>query len=118
MRYVALDGDQIGRRLELLILQDDDDAAAALSAAVKAAVGDAATQLANLGFEIVFAGGDSVLAKTPEFADISTLRLQYESLSFSVGTGASPSEALISLMQAKIGKHPTCGPTANERVCQ
>lgn len=104
--YIALDGDQIGRRLELLLFADDDERVAAFSTAISTAVRALATQLEDMGLEIVFSGGDSVLAKGNAEIDLALIQLQHDEISFSLGIGETPSKALLSLKSAKLGDGP------------
>lgn len=97
-----MDGDQIGQRLELLMLSNDCHQAAALSRRVSSAIKQALTVLRRLGCNIIFAGGDNVLAQSDKKIDVARLPSEYDGITFSIGIGRTPQEALISLKHAKV----------------
>jgi len=99
--YYSFDGDQVGRRIQTLILENDVPALVRLSRTVTACVADLGEALSGLGCEVLFAAGDSVMAIGPADLPVHRLPLQVDGLTFSVGIGATPREALIALARAK-----------------
>lgn len=116
--FVYLDGDDVGARIELLLLKDDADGAAAISRAVVQAIGDAADRIQALWMGTVhFAAGDELLASVSgplTASDLDGIRHRFEErtgLTISCGVGSSPAEAARMLHLAKLeGKNRTVGP--------
>lgn len=100
--YYAIDGDNIGRRLEHLIITNDEAGAARFSREVDAALLLLAHQLGMKGAAIIFAGGDNLLAKTDAWIDPSYLPMHHGRLTFSLGIGRSPVTAMLALKRAKV----------------
>lgn len=99
---VSVDGDDIGREIERALLKGDVDAAVSTSRNVAGALDRLAGRLRTEGFEVLFASGDSLLARGPArpltwlVAHLADLEV-----SFSGGLGDSPSLAHLALRAAK-----------------
>lgn len=108
MEFLLCDGDKIGDRLELLLLDHLLHEAAAFSTAVSEGTKVVADALRSKGDEVIFAGGDEVLASSAVgFPDdfLEELRKIFRArtgCSMSMGVGISPSQALASLHRAKL----------------
>lgn len=100
--YHSFDGDQIGRKLELLILEDRADEIVSFAREVNAAVSKLRTSLEMMGCTVLFASGDSVLAYSESPIDIDSVPRRFGTVTFSGGSGSSPKEALIALERAKL----------------
>jgi hypothetical protein len=107
--FYIYDGDQVGRRLEYLLLLNDEQAAAKFSQEVRQALASLVAELKERGCEIVFSGGDEVLARSEALIEINDISRQRNSIAFSLGIGKSPREALLSLMKAKALGSGLCG---------
>lgn len=99
--YYSFDGDQVGRRIQTMILENDVPSLLELSRTVSACVTELHDQLVRLGCDVLFAAGDSVMAVGPAGLPIEDLPLKVNGLTFSVGIGSTPREALIALARAK-----------------
>jgi len=99
--YYAIDGDDIGRRLESLVLSEDTAAVRAFSRVVEAAIGRIREHLLAHGCSIILCAGDSILAEAPCILPPSATPTSLDGLSFSIGAGRSPGEALLALKRAK-----------------
>ena len=100
--YYAVDGDNIGRRLEHFIITNDEDGVANFSREVEAALMIMAHSLGALGAVIIFAGGDNLLAKTAEWIQPEVLPMVSGTVTFSLGIGRSPLAAMLALKRAKV----------------
>lgn len=100
--YYAFDGDQVGRKLQIRIMKNDIVGAGLLSASVSEAVNTISRRLETLGCEIIFSGGDSVLATSESRINTNLLDNKNNNMTFSVGIGNSPRNSLIALSSAKL----------------
>jgi hypothetical protein len=100
--YVAIDGDDIGRRLEQLIAEGDDAAVAAYSRHVSSRL-SALAFLAEKAGNLVYCAGDSLLARVRReaAAALCELALADEVVRFSGGIGQRMVEAMLSMRLAK-----------------
>ncbi|WP_156825309.1 mCpol domain-containing protein [Elioraea tepidiphila] len=108
--YYSFDGDQIGRRIQTLILENAAQEAAVFSRNVSEAIELLTKELQCLGCQVLFAAGDSVMAVGPPGIPIERLLSPRRGISFSVGIGKTPRDALVALSRAKIngGGHVVC----------
>lgn len=103
--YYAIDGDDIGKKLEEYALKNDIQSIRELSATVKESLSKIREHLSSNGGEIIFCEGDSLLAFSKEEINISIDILIEESISFSAGIGKTTAMALLALKKAKgLGK--------------
>lgn len=99
--YYSFDGDQVGRRIQTMILENDTSGVREFSRVVTACVTNLRDRLVGLGCEVLFAAGDSVMVIGPPNLPIEVLPVRVNGLTFSVGIGTTPREALIALARAK-----------------
>jgi hypothetical protein len=103
--YYAIDGDDIGKMLEKYILLNDIDGVKRLSGYVDNFLKSLEDYFVAEGADIVFSGGDSLLACSDMYIDISIEKINFGEISFSIGVGCSPSTSLLALKKAKgLGK--------------
>ena len=100
--YYAVDGDNIGRRLEYLIITNDEAGAARFSREIEAALLLIAYHLGQKGAKIIFAGGDNLLARTEDWIEPKTIPMHHGEITFSLGIGRSPLSAMLALKRAKV----------------
>lgn len=104
MRYVGIDGDNIGNKLELCLLENNEIGVKLLSREVEGILLNFSQQLSALGMEIIFCSGDSLLCKG-ESINLSYLsklvKIEKNSIKFSVGVGYTVKDAYIALKYAK-----------------
>jgi hypothetical protein len=105
MRYVGIDGDDVGAKLELFLLQNDEDGIKSLSNSIDATISGLASKALELKIEIIFFAGDSLLCKGEESRLDELLTFLYElqpkRVSFSAGIGVNLKDAYIALKFAK-----------------
>lgn len=116
--YIAIDGDDIGDRIEYFILYNQPSKLARFTSAFQVAFDNLERDVCSqLGASIVFAGGDSMLVTVSTEVDVkqvmSALALSFAdatSCTLSVGVGPTPRDALIALKMAKVsGKNRIVG---------
>lgn len=100
--YYSFDGDQVGRRLQALILENDLEGIANFSRIAAAALTSLTQALERAGAHMVFSAGDSIMAWSSSELDLTSLPLRSNGIRFSVGVGDSPREALVGLTKSKI----------------
>ncbi len=100
--YFAIDGDRVGSKIELYLLQNDEQGLASFSARLTAAIDSAARSLEERGCTIIFVGGDSILAKAPaSVLDRVEVLPQMPGITFSRGIGNTCRDAYLALKYAK-----------------
>lgn len=103
--YYAIDGDDIGARLEKHALLNEIQEIQNLSNSIYQYLDEIRNYLEDNSATIVFCGGDSLLAISEELINISIDNLVFEEISFSVGIGSSCCNATLALKKAKgLGK--------------
>ncbi|MGH9828469.1 MAG: mCpol domain-containing protein, partial [Blastocatellia bacterium] len=116
--YLHLDGDDVGSRLELLLLDGRLDKAATLSSKVTRAMQALRVGLEEIdGLEVRLFGGDDLIATCPSGAvtpgKLQELRRAFKrtcGITLSSGAGPSVQEALSNLRRAKLsGKNRSVG---------
>ncbi len=102
--FVALDGDQVGRRIEQLILRGNLSELSSYSKYVLVAIDTLESLILEAGGQVYMAGGDNLLA---EVSDLDLFISNFISLrdelvcSFCVGIGTDPVKAYLALKFAK-----------------
>jgi hypothetical protein len=99
--YYAVDGDDVGRRLERLLLENKPLEAGAFSRAVSADLDWVRRILEGQGASIVFCAGDGLLAESQHELTVGDLVTGPSGTSFSIGVGASSSDSVLALKKAK-----------------
>lgn len=99
--YYAVDGDDVGRRLERLLLENKPLEAKAFSGAVSADLNWVRQTLEDQGASIVFCAGDGLLAHSEVELRVVDLISGPAGTNFSVGVGMCPSDAVLALKKAK-----------------
>nr|WP_276203301.1 mCpol domain-containing protein [Actinomadura flavalba] len=107
--YAHFDGDDIGPKLELMLLDDDDDSARSYSHSISQALAWVREYMTNKGATVVVAGGDDLVARWPSnfvtIDDIEYMRSGFFETcgrTLSVGVGSRASEAASNLRRAKL----------------
>lgn len=99
--FLAYDGDKIGRKLEKLLIDNDEELIELFAIDVQKALVSLENSLRQRGCKIIFASGDSVLAKSSSEIDFDKIQRRYGEITFSLGIGQSPLEAMLALKKAK-----------------
>ncbi|WP_434384372.1 hypothetical protein [Melittangium boletus] len=103
--YFIVDGDRVGDRLELMLLDDDLVGAAHFSAAITEAIEAMAVAIAVQGGTVVFKGGDEVfgfIGSTETLQDVQEIFYKRTGCGLSIGLGDTPQAALHHLRRAKL----------------
>lgn len=115
--FFAVDGDDVGRRLEYYMLLNDSHSLTSFSNAYKSAMNWLEEELVNkFGATVLFSGGDNLLACVRKEEDsmkkFEELRINFSKKSestISAGLGLSLQEAYFALKLAKAtGKNRIC----------
>ena len=105
MFFYAIDGDDVGRKLERLILEEKINEVSLLSFSITASVNQLQKYMQARGADIIFCAGDGLLAMSHEIIDVEPLLNINEDITFSIGIGETSSNALLALKKAKgLGK--------------
>lgn len=110
MLWLRADGDGVGDRLELALLDNEAVQASQLSHLLQEAVEELARTIRSWqGAEVLFAAGDEVLACVPRdslgdrlLEDLRTSFKVRTGCSLSVGVGSDPRSATLALRRAKL----------------
>lgn len=104
MRYLYIDGDNIGLKIEQSFLNNDEQSLIFINQNVNDVVSRISKYLKENNHEIIFSGADGIISKGGEInvSDlIDFIRLLDLGLTFSIGVGNSLSACYIALRYAK-----------------
>ncbi len=104
MKYIGIDGDNIGSRLELGFLQNREEDIKLISQKVDRAISVMAEMLQSLGMEVIFFSGDSLLCKGENLdTDVLIQLIESQSITFnfSAGVGNTLRDTYLALKYAK-----------------
>lgn len=100
--FIAIDGDDVGPSLRNFIIRNDVEGASNYSENLKKFFIEVSEILIDQGAEIIFIGGDSVLAEIEKPLDASELKnLYFGPCTISIGIGATSEIAYLALQLAK-----------------
>ena len=104
MKYIYIDGDNIGLKIEQSFLNNDEEKLKEINLIVKMAIENITSYLISQKQEIIFSGADGVISKGFDI-DLSDLlknvRVANTNLTFSIGVGNSLNDSYIALRYAK-----------------
>lgn len=104
MKYIYIDGDDIGLRIEKSLIANDVRGLNAINQAVNEAISRLTDYLASQNCQIIFSGADGIIFNTedPHIKEIQSYISTIEkSITFSIGVGNSLREAFLALRHAK-----------------
>lgn len=106
MKYISIDGDDVGRKITAYYLSNNVKGLRDLSLAMKIATEAIADELVGLGFNIIFCAADGVVAEATLDIDFNDIFenidvLAPKGITFSAGVGENLKEAYIALISAK-----------------
>jgi GTP cyclohydrolase III len=104
MKYIYIDGDNIGLKIEQSFLNNDENTLSTTNLEVRDAVSKISSYLENKKQQIIFAGADGIIAKGQELeADrlLEVVRNIQPNLTFSIGIGVSLRSCYMALRYAK-----------------
>lgn len=106
MKYISIDGDDVGRKITSCYLSNNCNGLTELSQSLQATTKAISIKLQEHGFDIIFCAADGVVASTeldidfePIFSEIKDI--SSSGVTFSAGYGASLRESYIALTSAK-----------------
>jgi len=104
MKYLYIDGDNIGLRIEQSFLNNDEHSLVLINKNVSNLVNQISEYLIENNQEIIFSGADGIISKglnidIPKIIDY--IRLLESDLTFSIGAGSSLKDSYIALRYAK-----------------
>ncbi len=114
MKYISIDGDDVGRKITACYISNDERKLQEISKSLEITTLSISTLLSSLGFNILFCAADGIAASiekpikfTSLFEDIRSLTPEW--ISYSAGVGQNLREAFVALQSAKCnGKNRLC----------
>ncbi len=111
--FIAIDGDDVGRRLEYLIVKSTPHEVEEFSKYIGSAVESIVDRLLRIDGKIIVRGGDNILAEirplsSAEVKDLVNFPATGAGIQFSVGTGETLVSAFLALKLAKAGGKNRC----------
>jgi hypothetical protein len=106
LKYISIDGDDVGRIITSCYLSNDENKLTSISRQLEEITLKIAALLDARGFKVIFRAADGVVAKIDSELDFDALFLSISSCStnhitFSAGVGSCLREACIALLSSK-----------------
>lgn len=106
MKYISIDGDDVGRKITSCYLSNNCNGLRELSQSLQVTTKAISIKLQEHGFDIIFCAADGVVASTKLDIDFATIFGEIRDISpngvtFSAGSGTSLRESYIALTSAK-----------------
>lgn len=106
MKYISIDGDDIGNKITSCYLWNDENKLNLISKQIEESTLKIATLLELNGFYVIFRAADGVVARTNTDCNYEELFIRINSctthgITFSAGVGSSLREAYIALLNSK-----------------
>jgi GTP cyclohydrolase III len=104
MKYIYIDGDNIGLKIEQSFLNDDEKKLCSINLEIISAVSQISSYLEEKKQQIIFAGADGIIVKGQGLEIAALLRFVrnvQSNLTFSIGVGISLKGCYLALRYAK-----------------
>ncbi|MBU1002446.1 MAG: mCpol domain-containing protein [Proteobacteria bacterium] len=104
MKYIYIDGDDIGLRIENSFLNNNEKRLSEINRHVKKTIKRITKYLTDQKYNIIFSGADGIICKADNKIDINALTrstINDMGITFSVGIGNTLHESYIALRYAK-----------------
>ena len=105
LRFISIDGNNIGKRIEQYILSEQFDALKSFSDRVSTAISDISHFIAGIGGTVLMSGGDNLLATVPKNECCSLKHfldgIQSREIPFAMGIGHNARASFLALKYAK-----------------
>lgn len=105
LRFISIDGNNIGKRIEQYILSEQFDALRSFSDCVSTAISKVSHFIVGLGGTVLMSGGDNLLATVPQNECHSIIRfltqIQTKGIPFAMGIGHNARASFLALKYAK-----------------
>lgn len=103
--FYAIDGDDIGRRIEQLVLTGQLPELVAFSLKVASCLDEIKCFIEGHGGSVILCAGDSLFAESESPIKLCNKSLSFDGVTFSAGIGQTPEIAFLALKKAKgLGK--------------
>ncbi|AYO38884.1 mCpol domain-containing protein [Serratia sp. P2ACOL2] len=104
--YIAIDGDDVGRKITASYLSNSEERLMHISNKLNDTTKKISKMLSSNGFEIIFQAADGVTAKTENEVNLNLVfdkikSYSFDEITFSAGVGANLREAYIALLNSK-----------------
>lgn len=99
--YYAIDADEIGKKLEYLLLGNKEKEVAAFSKNITLSIDMVRKYFESQNANIIFAGGDNILIKSYKELLITFPLPSIEGITWSIGIGNTIEKATLALKKAK-----------------
>ena len=105
MRFISIDGNNIGKRIEQYILSEQFDTLKSFSNRVSTVVSELSQFIIGIGGTVLMSGGDNLLATVPQ-KECSSLKCFFDSIQsygipFAMGIGHNARASFLALKYAK-----------------
>ena len=105
MRFISIDGNNIGKRIEQYILSEQFDTLKSFSDRVSTVVSELSQFIIGIGGTVLMSGGDNLLATVPQ-KECSSLKyffdgIQSYGIPFAMGIGHNARTSFLALKYAK-----------------
>lgn len=106
MKYISIDGDDVGRKITSCYLNNNCSELKKLSQSLKETTREISNKLEKYGFDIIFCAADGVVASTQLDVDLEVVFIELQNLApngitFSAGVGSNLRESYVALTSAK-----------------
>lgn len=106
MKYISIDGDDVGRKITSCYLGNDEERLNLISMRIEESTLKIAGLLESKGFYVIFRAADGVVARINTDCNFDELFLMISScvsdeITFSAGAGSSLREAYVALVNSK-----------------
>lgn len=106
MKYISIDGDDVGRKITFCYLNNDEERLHLISKQLENSTFKIAALLESKGFNVIFRAADGVTARTNSDCNFEELFIAIGSyatngITFSAGVGANLRESYIALLNSK-----------------
>jgi GGDEF domain-containing protein len=106
VKYISIDGDDVGRRITACYISNNEKGLQEISKNLETSTRKISSLLVSLGFKVLFCAADGVVASTEKTVNFTNLfesisSLAPEGISYSAGVGDTLREAYIALQAAK-----------------
>ncbi len=106
MKYISIDGDDVGRKITSCYLSNNCSELKNLSKSLEETTREISNKLEKYGFDIIFCAADGVVASTHVDVELEAIFIELQSLApsgitFSAGVGSNLRESYVALTSAK-----------------
>jgi len=78
VKYISIDGDDIGSKITACYLRNDECGLSELSASLKKSTNEIAIKLKKIGFNVIFCAADGVVASINSDINLNSVFLEFK----------------------------------------